>query len=782
MTRALILVVVCSFAAAQVGYAKPRAKGKTATPAQLVKQGEALIMVGNFEEAAKAYEQALKGDPKLVDAKVRLAHCLLRGGKTADAKKMLEEIVAEARPPAEALSLLGEIYLAEKDHAKAAGVLEKLVALRTTDLKSKSQLADCYRQMAESGNAEAKAKALALYAEIEKAATDPQMRRAAMEAALTIKYGELGKKILAAKESIAQGKEAAALQELNALAKQNPNVAYLHYLRGMAALSTAVNDRKLATEAFKKAAPGHHEAALQLGVLYYEQGELDNAIKQLQAALKKDPRYQEAHYHLGLIHQEKGDEKKAIEAFTQVMRINYNSTMSKWAQTKLQVMTGHIRSLLPGQVIDPSSEIMIGKKTCEMIERQWPVLNNPQLEARMNRIMDRLVKHSDRPKRDLRYKIVVINVPVPNALTVPSGKIYIFAGLADLIRTRMGDKDEYYAAVISHELAHTALRHGTGMIKTASSQMATSQSFTSYLQLAQLMGALSRTHEYEADQYGALYSYRAGYDPSAGIALHRKMLQHRGEIPSGLSHPQHAERIARLRDYLLELRAKVGQFNQGVKALQNREFDKAVDHLEIFLGVFPDSPSARNNLAVALHRKALMKTLVAPIFRRSTDVDPSARVKAIALRSGDEQRRNRKIDLRLLKEAVAEYQMVLRKDPTYPIAYNNFATALSDLGDLQQAKKHLLTALKLNPKYKEAYNNLAIVHAQLNDLGAAVVQLNKAISLDARYASAHFNLALVYEKQKRNADAAREWDAYVALDGKSGWATVARTRRAALKI
>jgi tetratricopeptide (TPR) repeat protein len=324
------------------------------------------------------------------------------------------------------------------------------------------------------------------------------------------------------------------------------------------------------------------------------------------------------------------------------------------------------------------------------------------------------------------------------------------------------------------------------MIKTASSQMDSTGDeggFSSYFQLAKLMGALSRTHEYEADQYGALYAFRAGYDPAAGIQLHRKMLQHRGEIPGGMTHPQHAERIARLRDYLLELRAKVGHFTQGVKALKGKEYDKAADHFEIFLGVFPDSSEGRNNLAVALHRKALSKAPIAPIFRRTTDIDPLAKVKAIALRGTDEeQRRALKIDKRLLKEAVAEYAMVIKKDAAYPLAYNNLATALSDLGDLRGAKRHLLTALKLDSKYKEAYNNLAVVHAQMNDLGGAVVHLNKAIGLDPKYATAHFNLALVYEKQKRSADAAREWDAYVALDAKSGWATVARTRRAALKL
>lgn len=790
--RRLGLFVCMFLLTAPLASAKPKA-GKAAkpaklTPAQLVKQGDALVLMGSLDDAAKAYEEAVKQDPKLAEAKVRLAHCHWRLNRTATAKQLLEELTKEGRPPAEALALLGDIYLAEKNYPQAAGVLEKLVAARPTDLKAKVQLADCYRVVAESGNVEAKTKAVALYAQIEKLATDAQTRRAAIEAGLTLQYGEAGKKIVNAKDLIGSGKEAQALQELNQLAKQYPKLAYLHYLRGMAYLSSAVDDRKSAMAAFKQGV-AHGDAAYQLGVLQYEKGDLDDALKTLAAALKKDPQHQAALYHLGLAHQEKGDDKKALDAWGRAARVDPSSSIARWAQTKMQVMTGQIRALAPGQVIDAAAEIQIGRKTCEIIEQRYPVLKDPRLQARLEKILDRLVKASDRTRGDLRYKLAIINVPIPNAVTVPNGKIYMFSGMVDLIRTRLGDSDQVYASILAHELAHTALRHGVGMIKMASSQIAanegdeSSSSFQNYWALAKLMGSLSRTHEYEADQYGALYAYRAGYDPTAGILLHRKMLQYRGEIPRGMTHPLHKERIERLSDYLLELRGKVRQFQLGVKALDGKDYDKAVDHFEIFLGIFPESSAGRNNLAVALHRKALLKTPAAPVFRRTTDIDPNARVKNIALQStSDEDRRKAKIDKRLLKEAVTEYLIVLKRDPSYPQALNNLATALSDLGDLRQSRKLLEKALKVDPKYKEAMNNLAIVMAQQGDYLGASGQLLRATALDAKYAAAHYNLALVLEKLNRNPEAAREWDTYLTLDGKSGWATVAKARRAALKL
>src|SRR5581483_12480894 len=112
---------------------------------------------------------------------------------------------------------------------------------------------------------------------------------------------------------------------------------------------------------------------------------------------------------------------------------------------------------------------------------------------------------------------------------------------------------------------------------------------------AGLLNTVSRAHEFEADQFGALYAYRAGYNPAESLTLHATMLAAMGEIPRGMTHPTHAERIARVRDYLLDLRAKVRGFDLGVKALNAGDYDVAQAKFEVFLGVYPDSLSARSN-------------------------------------------------------------------------------------------------------------------------------------------------------------------------------------------
>jgi len=249
-----------------------------------------------------------------------------------------------------------------------------------------------------------------------------------------------------------------------------------------------------------------------------------------------------------------------------------------------------------------------------------------------------------------------------------------------------------------------------------------------------LLMTISRAHEFEADQFGALYAYRAGFNPAEAVTLHEVMLRAMGEIPRGMTHPTHAERIARVRDYLLDLRAKVRGFDLAVKALNSGDYDAAIGHLEVFLGVFPDSTGERSNLGVALHRKALMALVPETRFRRATDVDPSSRARKIELRANETNvgglKAAPKIDERMIKEALGEYQAALSIDPTYAFAQVNIGCALDDLKDRKGARVALEKAVRMAPQSKEAWNNLGAVAAEMGDTPRALEALAKATALD----------------------------------------------------
>jgi metalloendopeptidase OMA1, mitochondrial len=54
----------------------------------------------------------------------------------------------------------------------------------------------------------------------------------------------------------------------------------------------------------------------------------------------------------------------------------------------------------------------------------------------------------------LDWAFVVVDEPIPNAFVVPGGKVVIYTGLLDILKS-----DDELAAVISHEVAHVVARH-----------------------------------------------------------------------------------------------------------------------------------------------------------------------------------------------------------------------------------------------------------------------------------------------------------------------------------
>ena len=666
-------------------------------------------------------------------------------------------------------------------------VYDQLVQREPANVEAKLALLDALKAMVDKGDAAARARALELAVRLK---TDPRAdqatQRRAEELEGFLKYGDAGKDLIDGRARLANGDAKGAVTVLEHAVEAHPDLEEAQYLLGMAYSAPDVAKRDQARKAWKKA-PHVKEAQLALGIDAYEGGDLGEAEKRLKGAVELDERFQSGWYQLGLVNHERGENDKAKTAWARAVSIDPRSELGRWAATKLSLVTGNINALVEGQVIDSSSEVGIGQLLTKQIEERFGRLDDPALDERLNKILKRLTAVSDRPERELRYRVVLVDVPMINALTLPGGTILVFKGLVDLVKNNLGNTDDAWASVLGHECAHAALRHGVGMIQVASSLSPQgNRAFEGGAgDLSTLLNTVSRAHEFEADQFGALYSYRAGFNPVTAVALHEKMLAAMGEIPRGMTHPTHKERIARVRDYLLDLRAKTYGFDLAVKDLGQNDYDGAIGRFEVFLGVFPDSIAARSNLGVALHRKALTALEPASRFRRATDVDPNSRARKIELHAGGAEpgglKAAPKIDERMLREAVGEYRAALSIDPSYAKAQTNLGAALDDLKDRRGAREALEKAVRMAPASKEAWNNLGAVAAETGDTGRALEALKKSVELDKGYAEAWFNLGMTYEQAGKNKDAGQAWDTYLGLDPKSGWTEVARTHRSRIK-
>ena len=71
----------------------------------------------------------------------------------------------------------------------------------------------------------------------------------------------------------------------------------------------------------------------------------------------------------------------------------------------------------------------MGRETAMALEAQYGVVQDYELQERVNRIGQSLVAVSDR--QDLEYTFKVLNCDEVNALACPGGFVYVFKGLID---------------------------------------------------------------------------------------------------------------------------------------------------------------------------------------------------------------------------------------------------------------------------------------------------------------------------------------------------------------
>ncbi len=191
---------------------------------------------------------------------------------------------------------------------------------------------------------------------------------------------------------------------------------------------------------------------------------------------------------------------------------------------------------------------------------------DPVLSRYVNEVGQRVAEHAE---NQLEYEFTVLNSSVPNAWALPGGKIAINRGLL----TELNSEAEL-AAVLGHEVTHSAARHGAqaqsrGMLLQGT-VAATSIALRGkeYGQIATIGAGIGaqlittrygRDAERESDYHGMRYMSAAGYDPQGAIDLQETFVRlSEGRNQSWLnglfaSHPPSPERVENNRRTAAEL-------------------------------------------------------------------------------------------------------------------------------------------------------------------------------------------------------------------------------------
>src|ERR1041385_48992 len=124
-----------------------------------------------------------------------------------------------------------------------------------------------------------------------------------------------------------------------------------------------------------------------------------------------------------------------------------------------------------------------------------------------------------------------------------------------------------------------------------------------------------------------------------------------------------------------------------------------------------------------------------------------------------------------IDDALEQYRLATDRGGDCFEAYQNWGTALRDIGKVEQAISCWQKALQIRPTFHPAQASLAEVYDQMGvqfgvagDLPRAIAAIQKALELLPDYAPAQPHLGIAYEQQKKFPEAVAEYRAAVRLD------------------
>ncbi|SMC17035.1 Putative Zn-dependent protease, contains TPR repeats [Andreprevotia lacus DSM 23236] len=384
--------------------------------------------------------------------------------------------------------------------------------------------------------------------------------------------------------------------------------------------------------------------------------------------------------------------------------------------------------------LSPAQEREIGESAMKQLRRSGEMLDDPELQAYLNRIGNRLV---DASGSGISFTFFPVNNREVNAFSIPGGYIGINTGL--LVTAQ---HESELASVLGHEIAHVTQHHiarlidgtrftpwmvlaaiGVALLASRSGNTgnAVSAAITGSQALA-MQKQLDFTYafEQEADRIGMETLTAAGFDPSAMPAFFERLQKanriYEVNAPEFLrTHPVTYKRIAdaqaRLKDAPYRQVADSADFlfmRERARVLQDKAQDMAVFYRKSLAEKrYTNLTAFRYGLALALLQagdaagaeKALKDAHAAFGLTRSNPVLEAleGQILLAAGRNGD---------------AIAHYARAISAYPEYRVLRYGQVDALMAAGQLDQALKVAQENQQVYPADAVFYQREARIHAK----------------------------------------------------------------------
>jgi hypothetical protein len=196
-------------------------------------------------------------------------------------------------------------------------------------------------------------------------------------------------------------------------------------------------------------------------------------------------------------------------------------------------------------IFTPQQEVDLGDVEAERIEHTVPVIQDDVLAAYLNKIAKRIVDQL--PPTQLKIRVILIDLPIVNAFSLPGGRIYVTRKMVAFARS-----DDELAALLSHEMGHI-LSHQGGIDMTrqlhdvigvtsvgdrkdiAEKMNRLMDNAARNIKVFQKTDSEEEPHQYQADQL-ALYALAdAGYAPGTFSDFFDRLAQTKGKTGSWIS-------------------------------------------------------------------------------------------------------------------------------------------------------------------------------------------------------------------------------------------------------
>jgi beta-barrel assembly-enhancing protease len=212
-------------------------------------------------------------------------------------------------------------------------------------------------------------------------------------------------------------------------------------------------------------------------------------------------------------------------------------------------------------------EVELGTSYAQQINRQLPIVGDPEANRYINLLGDSLARVAD--DRSLQWRFYIVDSPEVNAFAVPGGFIYVNRGLIE--RTTAMNQ---LAGVLAHEIGHVTQRHSVKQMRDMQradlgltmacvlTGVCTNEAAGAAIQLggSAVFAKFSRDDERQSDRVAVAYTVRAGIDPRGIPKMFEILLNERKGSPSGVdawfrTHPLEESRIEEVQGEIAKLPA-----------------------------------------------------------------------------------------------------------------------------------------------------------------------------------------------------------------------------------